>query len=155
MSSKYNRREALVNYLALALTTLGLLLLLLKILSDAYARLHGGSVFGAPHLDSGADGYRLFVYAGVIFAGGLIYSTDRLGKVLGAIIAAVVLWQLGLWFSAYPRFNVTDFWQVLDLLIMGLFFLTFSGLVLYLPYSLVKRPKAISDYPPARQGTLG
>lgn len=154
MSINYNRRDALLNHFALLLMTSGLALFLLKILSEVLQRLQGVGPFGA-HLESSAEGNRLLTYAGVIFAGGAIYSMDRLGKILGTVIALFILCQLGQWFYNYHDFNVRDFWQVLDVSIMAFFFLTFSVLLFYLPYCLAIRPKPIGDdYHLPRQNKL-
>lgn len=152
MSITYNRRDALLNYVALTLMASGIALLMLKIILDVLTRLQGSGPFGA-HLDSGADGNRLLAYAGMIFAGGVIYSMDRLGKILGTVISLFVLCQLGQWFYSYG-FNIRDFWQAVDLGIMTVFFLTFLGLLFYLPYCLAIRPKPTGDYLPRGQGKL-
>lgn len=152
MSTNYYRRDALLNYLGLILMSSGIILLLLMIISDVLARLQGTGPFGA-HSDSGADGNRLLAYAGVIFAGGVIFSMDRLGKILGTVISLFVLCQIGQWFYNYD-FNVRNFWQVLDISIMAIFFLTFTVLLFYLPYCLTIRPKPIGDYLPPRQDKL-
>src|SRR5207237_6994209 len=105
-------------------------------ISMVYVRVHGGGPFAATSIDSGLDGYRFVVYVGLVFAGGLILSMDKVGRVLGEVTAGIVLWQIALWFTVYRSFHVEiNFWRALDFIIMALIFVFVAWLAVYLPYS--------------------
>lgn len=132
-------KEAFLNRAALVLIGIGVILLLVEIVFSAYTRLNSGGPSAASAHFSGTEGYRFIALVGFIFSSGLVYSLKKLGKVLGWAIAGIVLWQIGMWFSAYQTYNGIgiSLGIFLEFATMTIVFLAAVWLFFYIPYSIL------------------
>lgn len=132
--------EAVLNRVALFLTIVGLFFLVIEIASSTYARLNSDSQFTVGSHFTGTDGYRIIAIIGFVSACGLVYSLGKVGRVMGLILAVIVLWQIGMWYSVYQSLNEsTGSREFITMVMIG--FLTIAFWVVCIPYSLLKSRK--------------
>lgn len=138
MNKEYgeSNMDVFLNRAAVTVALFGLSMLLLWITLAAWFRSRGGT-FGEGFLDSSADGYRIVVAVGLILAGGLIYSFGAIGRALGEVVLAGILWLVAAWYSNYFVLSeVRGFWQVMDAAVFGMIFLIALALFINLTYYL-------------------